>query len=119
MLMVDSEGSQFLKPQRLEFLLLPHPQNLRKKKSYDSWNLFHSGINHSKFGSILDDLPLKIYVFSHICTYENYKTLIKSLLFQKLLPNLDIIYVYILFNSVYVYIYTNHGNQLDNILGFR
>ena len=51
-------------------------------------------------------------------TYENYKTLIKSLLFQKLLPNLDIIYVYILFNSVYVYIYTNHG-KLDNILGFR
>ena len=51
-------------------------------------------------------------------TYENYKTLIKSLLFQNLFPNLDIMYVYILFNSVYVYIYTNHG-KLDNILGFR
>ena len=46
------------------------------------------------------------------------KTLIKSLLFQKLLPNLDILSDYILFNSVYVYIYTNHG-KLDNIVGFR
>ena len=46
------------------------------------------------------------------------KTLIKSLLFKKILPNLDILSVYILFNSVYVYIYTDHG-KLDNILGFR
>ena len=45
------------------------------------------------------------------------QTLIKSLLFQKLLPNLDILSVYILFNSVYVYIYTNHG-KLDNIVDF-
>ena len=30
---------------------------------------------------------------------------------------LDILSVYILFNSVYVYIYTNHG-KLDNIVGF-
>ena len=30
------------------------------------------------------------------------KTSIKSLLFQKILPNLDILSVYILFNSVYV-----------------
>ena len=30
------------------------------------------------------------------------KTLIKSLLFHKILPNLDILFVYILFNSVYV-----------------
>ena len=49
-------------------------------------------------------------------TYENYIN-VKSLLFQKLLPNLDILSVYILFNSVYVYIYTNHG-KLDNIVDF-
>ena len=32
--------------------------------------------------------------------------------------NLAILFDYILFNSVYVQIYTNHG-KLDNIVGFR
>ena len=46
------------------------------------------------------------------------KTLIKSLLFQKIRQNLAIRFNHTLFNSVYVYIYTNHG-KLDNIFGFR
>ena len=33
--------------------------------------MFHSGDNHSDFGAILDDLPIKINVFSHICTFHN------------------------------------------------
>ena len=37
------------------------------KYSYGSWKLFHSGDNCSEFGAILDHLPIKINVFSHIC----------------------------------------------------
>ena len=29
--------------------------------------LFHSGDNRSEFGAILNNLPIKINVFSHIC----------------------------------------------------
>ena len=41
------------------------------KCSYGSWNLFHSGDNCSEFGANLDDLPIKIKVFSHICILRN------------------------------------------------
>ena len=51
-------------------------------------------------------------------TYENYKNVNKIVIIKKILPNLDILSVYIIFKSVYVYVYTNHG-KLDNIVGFQ
>ena len=33
--------------------------------------MFHSDDNRSEFGTILDDLPIKINVFSHICIFRN------------------------------------------------
>ena len=66
-------------------------------------------------------VPPYFYVPVTELSYEgekNIKTLIKSLLFQRNLPNLAILSVYILFSSVYVLVHTNHG-KLDNIAGFR
>ena len=44
---------------------------ITSKYSYGSWNLFHSDDNRSEFGAILDDLSIKINVFSHICILRN------------------------------------------------
>ena len=46
------------------------------------------------------------------------KNVNKIIIIPKIRPNLAILFNYTLFNSVYVYIYTNHG-KLDNIIGFR
>ena len=42
-------------------------QKFTSKYSYGSWTLFHSGDNRSEFDAILDNLPIKINVFSHVC----------------------------------------------------
>ena len=47
---------------------------LNSLQHYGSWNLFHSGDNRYEFGAILDDLPIKINVLSHIhiCVTTNW-----------------------------------------------
>ena len=61
-----------------------------------------------------DKLPREVIPYMKIV-----KKLIKSLLLWNILPNLEILSVYILlYNSVYALTYTNHC-KLDNIIGFR
>ena len=68
-------GGRYFKTRRMlycaELNSIQLSTKFTSKHSYGSWKLVHSGDNRSKFGAILDDLPIKINVFSRICILRN------------------------------------------------